>query len=202
MDVISSEPNPAYHQILQSLFQQSSGQPESQAVLFTSANPGEGVTHVVHALSEELALNSAYTVAVFDARKLSLYTDSPERLLDYCRRDERTGVYHFVPSSRNGSDHGATTWHLDARFRDQCMHILRKRFSYVLYDCPSPKKSGELFSLASMMNGVVVVVEANKTPKYQIRNVARTVESAKGHIVGFVLNKRQYSIPEWLYKRL
>ena len=49
---------------------------------------------------------------------------------------------------------------------------------------------------------VVVVVAANGTHKAQIANVERQIHMVNGKILGFLLNKRKYMVPDWLYKRL
>jgi len=56
--------------------------------------------------------------------------------------------------------------------------------------------------LASSVDGVVVVVEAGQSRREEITNAQRTIEQAGGKFLGFVLNKRRYPVPEWLYKRL
>jgi hypothetical protein len=48
----------------------------------------------------------------------------------------------------------------------------------------------------------VVVVAANGTHKAQIANVERQIHMVNGKILGFLLNKRKYMVPDWLYKRL
>jgi len=49
---------------------------------------------------------------------------------------------------------------------------------------------------------VVVVVEAGHSRRDEILNAQRTVLQAGGKFLGFVLNRRRYPVPEWLYKRL
>jgi Mrp family chromosome partitioning ATPase len=56
--------------------------------------------------------------------------------------------------------------------------------------------------LASSVDGVVVVVDAGQSRRDEILNAQRTVETAGGKFLGFVLNQRRYPVPEWLYKRL
>jgi hypothetical protein len=46
-----------------------------------------------------------------------------------------------------------------------------------------------------MLEGVLLVVEGNKTTRSQLDHLERTVEMAGGRIVGCVLNKRTYPIP-------
>jgi len=64
------------------------------------------------------------------------------------------------------------------------------------------KVSAEAAALAANVDGVVVVVEAGRTRRDEIQNARRTLEMARGNFLGFILNKRSYPVPEWLYKRL
>jgi Mrp family chromosome partitioning ATPase len=82
------------------------------------------------------------------------------------------------------------------------LQTLRYSFDFVLLDCPSLKESGDAALFAQAADGVVVVVEADRTRKEQVRSTLNTIEMAEGNLLGCVLNKRQYPIPEWLYQRL
>ena len=79
---------------------------------------------------------------------------------------------------------------------------LRVSFDNILIDCGSLYKSADAAVLASSVDGVVIVVEAGRSRRDQIVNAQRTVAQAGGNFLGFVLNKRRYPVPEWLYRRL
>ena len=72
----------------------------------------------------------------------------------------------------------------------------------MLIDCPSLKESQDVLALAPLVDGVFLVVEANKTTKRQIAFLERTIQAAGGNSLGYLLNKRTYPIPEWAYKVL
>jgi Mrp family chromosome partitioning ATPase len=79
---------------------------------------------------------------------------------------------------------------------------LRVTFDNILIDCRSLHNASDAAVLASSVDGVVVVVEAGQSRREEIINAQRTIEQAGGKFLGFVLNKRRYPVPEWLYKRL
>jgi Mrp family chromosome partitioning ATPase len=56
--------------------------------------------------------------------------------------------------------------------------------------------------LAPGVDGVVLVVEADRTKRDQIQRAQRTIEMANGNLLGLVLNKRRYVVPRWLYRKL
>jgi Mrp family chromosome partitioning ATPase len=52
------------------------------------------------------------------------------------------------------------------------------------------------------MDGVVMVVQAEKTRWEVAQSARQRMEHDKVKILGVVLNKRQMHIPEWAYKML
>ena len=79
---------------------------------------------------------------------------------------------------------------------------LRVSFDNILIDCGSLKDSTDAAMLGSSVDGVVIVVNAGESRRDEILNSQRMIETAGGNFLGFVLNKRRYPVPEWLYKRL
>jgi Mrp family chromosome partitioning ATPase len=79
---------------------------------------------------------------------------------------------------------------------------LRVSFDNILVDCGSVKDSTDAALLGSSVDGVVIVVNAGESRRDEILNSQRMVENAGGKFLGFVLNKRRYPVPEWLYRRL
>lgn len=202
MSLIEVQGAPAYDQILQSLFQRSPAQGFSPSFAFTSANSGEGVSYVVESLARQLSMNPANSVLIASVQALASYTGHLSDLAEHCRAGNHTQIYRLEKSSSGSGIAAINSWQTDVRYRQECLQQLRRRFTYVLIDCPSPKKNGDLFSVASLVDGVVIVVEANRTTKAHIRTLERTIEFVQGKIAGFVLNKRQYLIPDWIYNRL
>jgi Mrp family chromosome partitioning ATPase len=93
-------------------------------------------------------------------------------------------------------------WDGSWQYRRDCINLLRTEFDYALIDCSSLKKSSDLLSVAPFVDGVILVIEANRTRREQIQHAERTIEKARGKLLGHVLNKRTYTIPAWFYRRL
>ncbi len=118
----------------------------------------------------------------------NLYVLQPEKE----EQNDEDGGHHLQPFIGDSEmDRGMTN-----------LQTLRYSFDFVLLDCPSLKESGDVALFAPAADGVVVVVEADHTRKEQLRGTLNTIEMAEGNLLGCVLNKRQYPIPEWLYQRL
>jgi Mrp family chromosome partitioning ATPase len=93
-------------------------------------------------------------------------------------------------------------WRNDRTYRFGVLQSLRQQARYILLDCPSLRKSNEAIGLASLVDGVLLVVEANRTTKEQVSYLERSVSDAGGRVLGHVLNKRTYPIPESVFSRL
>jgi hypothetical protein len=179
------------------------------AVAFTSSQSGEGVSYVVESFGAELARRLQKPTLIVSAKRLQSLS-----MLDFIRMPQC--CYETdIPNLWLLPDEGATThrddargWDLEENFDDstQCglgnVQALRLTFDYVLIDCPALSESGEAALLASSVDGLVMVVEANRTRHEQIRQTQRTIEMANGKVLGMVLNKRTYPVPNWLHRWL
>jgi Mrp family chromosome partitioning ATPase len=177
------EPNLAFQGILNSVFQ---GPEEGEGIViaFTSANPGEGVSYVSHKIASQLSATCSGVRRLSSAELLDdFWPHSPNRYDGFAKTEA------FVP--RTGWDN----------WRGKVMQ-LRARNRYSVIDCPSLAVSGDVLSLAPHLDGIVVVVAANETHKTQVANVERQIQMVNGKILGYLLNKRKYMVPDWLYKRL
>ena len=79
---------------------------------------------------------------------------------------------------------------------------LKLKFDLVLVDSPPLTVSPDALALVSKVDGVVLVVEAEKTRWRTARNVTEKIERVGGKILGIVFNKRRYYIPQSIYKHL
>lgn len=86
---------------------------------------------------------------------------------------------------------------------DNLFARLSKNFDYVIIDSP-PAPTNFAVSLASAktVNGVVLVIEAEKTRWPVVDNARKRIIDNGGNLLGIVLNKRRYHIPNFLYKHL
>ena len=82
------------------------------------------------------------------------------------------------------------------------MQKLRDRFDLVIFDSSSVLDNPESLLLASRMDGLVLVVQAGRTRWEVARSAKRDLESAGVNVLGAILNKQRFVIPEAIYKRL
>ncbi len=79
---------------------------------------------------------------------------------------------------------------------------IRKQFDLILIDSHSISTSVDGLTLCSTVDGVVVVVEAEKTRSPVLLTLKDRVMKSGGNILGVVFNKQRHYIPDWAYKLL
>jgi len=79
---------------------------------------------------------------------------------------------------------------------------LRQRFDLVLIDSPSFASSPDGIAISRRVDGVVLVLEAEKTRWPVAENLKKQIQNNGGNVLGIAFNKRRYYIPEFLYKRI
>lgn len=83
---------------------------------------------------------------------------------------------------------------------DRFLATVRERFDHVIVDAPPLQGFPESLVLSRKVDGVVLVVESGKTRKRTALWAKQQVVDAGGTLLGVVLNKRKYYIPNWLYR--
>jgi protein-tyrosine kinase len=85
---------------------------------------------------------------------------------------------------------------------DDFLKSVRQRFQYVVIDAPPLQGFPESLVLSRKADGVILVVESEKTRKRTALWAKQQIEAVGGKLLGVVLNKRKYYIPDWLYRRI
>jgi protein-tyrosine kinase len=78
----------------------------------------------------------------------------------------------------------------------------KEKFDLVLLDSAPASASPDGISLSRYVDGVVLVLEAEKTRKPVAENLKNRILQNGGNLLGMVFNNRRYHIPEFVYKRL
>lgn len=178
-------------------------------VAMTSATPQEGVSYVTQSFAVEMAQRGGKRTLIADAEMLQ-QADMLQynQVAKYCSPTDVSNLYVFSPEEKILTDGKSQQLKLRKNRKSQLeqglenLQTLRFVFDYVFLDCSALTTSDTAVLFAPAVDGVVVVVEAERTRKEQVRNALNTIEGAKGNLLGCVLNKRRYSIPQWIYKRL
>ncbi len=177
-------------------------------VAISSLNPGEGVTFVARALLRELSsfeLSSVAGVNMSFLRKL--HEPTLEAIRNSIRTTEPAPSEDVRALSRRrrgalvGEDYRGP-WDASWQYRRDCIDLLRSEFDHSIIDCPSLKTTGDLLSIAPFVDGVLLVIEANRTRRDEPRQAEYSIAAAGGKLLGFILNKRICEMPMWLDRML
>ena len=71
-----------------------------------------------------------------------------------------------------------------------------------LVDCPALFLSPSAIRACPHVDGIVLVIEDGARSKAEIQRAVSMVEAVEGRVLGAVLNKRRYLLPDWLYSLL
>jgi Mrp family chromosome partitioning ATPase len=86
-------------------------------------------------------------------------------------------------------------------FRDR-VEQLRGQYAVIIIDCPPILTDGSWSAVLRGVDGVILVVEAEKTRTVVLRSTTKMIGEVGGHILGIVFNRRRQYIPRFLYRFL
>ncbi len=171
-------------------------------VTFIAASPGEGTTTA--ALAFALALHREH------GRRVLLVTNNGQA---------RTGIVEAVTSGQDIQsalkqvDDGVFggPWTASPEGRRQAGKIaqdggfwkgLQSKFDVIVFDAPALQTASDGVGFAQISDTTVLVVAAESTRKQVVENLRDTLATAGAKIAGVVMNKRDFHIPENIYKNL
>lgn len=80
------------------------------------------------------------------------------------------------------------------------LDTIKQNFDYVILDGPSILPSSDVQLIASHLDGIIIVVECEKTKWEVVQQAKANLDNVNGNILGAVMNKRHYYIPNKFYK--
>ncbi|HTR45912.1 MAG TPA: CpsD/CapB family tyrosine-protein kinase [Verrucomicrobiae bacterium] len=200
--------------LVQRIFTCSPAPTAPSTVAFCGVDQGAGCTWVCARASEALARQVPGRVCVVDAnlRSPSLHThfDAERRagfaeamkdaapVRDFLRATCCSHLWLMTSGGTGREPNGALNPdRLRSRLAD-----LRLEFDYVLLDTPPITAFADAALIGRLTDGVILVVASNGTRRDAARVAKESFEAANVPILGAVLNRRTYPIPEALYRRL
>ncbi|WP_420263808.1 CpsD/CapB family tyrosine-protein kinase [Candidatus Magnetominusculus dajiuhuensis] len=182
-----------------------------KSIMVTSAMNGEGKTTAALSLAYTLAVNAKDNVYLADGSWNSPKMDKifnmgevkgisdyfrGEVALDTIVRQTQTENLSVIPFGKKTTNSMEI---LKPAMLKEKIDELRSKCDYVIFDSASIMGSADIAVLSTFFDGVIMVVECEKT-KWQVVDLAKSkLESAGANIIGAVLNKRKFYIPRWLY---
>lgn len=157
-----------------------------KVIQFIGSHEGEGTSTIIHEFARVLA----------KFNKLVLIVDA----------DGREPNQHLFPN-------------IKPKYRPACLLVpnkqisdtqkfgaiwekLRQQFDFILVDSPPATSTHDGLSISPKVDGIVLVLEADKTRWPVAESVKMKIIKNGGRILGIVFNKRRYYIPDFIYKKL
>jgi len=184
------------------------------AVVFASVDRGNGCSRICVEAARILAANTSASVCLIDA---NFRAPSLTRFLGV---PEDRGLADFL--TENGSTRSLARqlkppnlWLLSAgtlapeslsllnsdRLK-VCLQKLRKEFDYLLIDSAALNLYTDALALGGIADGLVLVLQADSTRRESALKGLQTLREANVNVLGAVLNRRTFPIPEFVYRRL
>jgi receptor protein-tyrosine kinase len=185
-----------------------------RTLLIAGSLPGEGSSTVAARFSQLLAEDSRMRVALIDAD----FRNAEARTVPAVERGHGLASVlggslapgrAFRATSRDGLDilpsEGVTpdpyvlcTPEHTGPFID----FVRGQYHYALLDAAPVLSAPETSVLAGSVDGVVLVVRAGRTKREAVQRAIERLRDRGARVLGVVMNRQQYVIPEFIYRRL
>lgn len=90
----------------------------------------------------------------------------------------------------------------ESKSLDYLIAQMKTQADWVLFDSPPINIYNDASPLATKMDGVVMVVQAENTRWEVAQSAKERIKNAKVNLLGVILNRRKMHIPDWAYKML
>jgi Mrp family chromosome partitioning ATPase len=191
------------------------GSPAPKAVTFTAPERHSGCSWLVSRIAQRLAQRVGEKVCVVDANfhwpsLHSLFGIQNERgliqatmragdpLVEFSQRISETNLW-VIPSGGPLKDSNDI---LSSDNMKRRIAEVAREFDYVLIDTPALKPCADSGIIGCLTDGIVLVIAANSTKRDTAVNSKMILEAAHIPILGAVLNRRTFPIPDSVYQYL
>jgi Mrp family chromosome partitioning ATPase len=186
-----------------------------QIILLTAANSNSGITTSSIALANELARTSRGKVLLIDtslsksslSQRMGLeeqdgfldlvLAENPPVLAD-CVEQSPELNFDFLPLGHR-QQYGER---LTAQPLRELFNKLGEEYRFVIIDGDPVYGNGDLLTLSTQVDGVVLVVRGEETRWEVAQAAAQRLIQAEAKLIGSVFNARKYYMPKWVYDRL
>lgn len=183
--------------------------PDGRIVQFVESGEGSACSQLIHAFAKVSSSVLKKSVLLLDSYpQLSInfdFFDQRSRLKWINElNDERSNNTsdNLLSVSRLSIDSGTVPVDLDQDQAEEFMKKLRQTFDLILVHSWSFSVPPKPMLFSPQVDGVLLVVDADKTRWQIAEKQKRELTAQGGHVLGVILNNRTYPIPESIYKRL
>lgn len=179
----------------------------------TGSEVGAGASTVAAQLALELGGEATGPVLLLDADPqhaspaksfgwrtavgLRAVPSSGSSVTDPVQATRHSGLFVWPAGALRGT---AADWSDEAGQR--LLRQLKREFRFIVMDLPPATTLDEGVLAASEFDGFLLVLPAERVRRQAAERIKEHFVRAEANLLGVVLNRREYHIPEWLYHRL
>ncbi|MCY1268551.1 putative tyrosine-protein kinase YveL [compost metagenome] len=187
-----------------------------RVILVTAPTAGSGTTVSAMSLAKQLAQAARGRVLLVDADPSAnglstqlglagdpglfelLLSDARAELLEECALRLADMPFEVLPLGQPSPSAGRFT----VEDMQQVLALLGAHYRFVVIDAEAVYAGNSALGLASMVDGVVLVIRAEMTRWETAQAALERLRQADARLLGTVFNGRRYYMPQWLYNLL
>ncbi len=188
--------------------------PNQRVIQFIGSGPGEGTSTLIREFALKVAQHSNKPVLLIEAdsnkpSQAQAFAMEAKPALDYALKEGKPldGVISQIEQSnlflaslssnffRSLTDR--SFFHSTDMWKEA-----RNQFSLILIDSSPVNASADGLAICEFVDGVVLVIAAEKTRSAVAQNVKREILRREGNLLGIVFTKRKFHIPNSVHKHL
>jgi protein-tyrosine kinase len=198
--------------LVQRVFRSAADAP--RIVVFSAVGHGDGCTWVSSSAAMTLAAQTSASICIIDANlrtpglhnvfgieNTGGFTDAMMQsgpVRSFAQQISGSNLWVMPCGSMTAQSAGT----LNSEMVRARISELRSEFDYVLIDAPPANMYADAISLARLADGIILVLQSNATRREAALKAKESCEIAQVRLLGAVLNKRTYPIPQNIYSRL
>ena len=182
-----------------------------RSLSFVASHQGDGASTAAIATAKSLSVNLAGNVLLVDGNmdipSLDTYFDLPlSPGFSDLFNDPMTPMNELIHKSNEGFDVITSGKNIDkglfkmtSNSFKEILKNMKELYDYVLFDLSPVNEFPMINNIVKQFDGVILVIACESTKWDVVHNVKEKLEASNANVVGFILNKRKYYIPRWLY---
>lgn len=183
----------------------------SKALLFSSRSRGEGATSSLLGFALTIAKGNERVLivdsnfrnpALHDCMGVEKRKGFVEMIMGECTLEDavETTRVNNLKVITAGIQHSKPFSLLESASMDTLIAQMKAGADWVLFDSSPINLYSESVALASKMDGIIMVVQAEKTRWEAAQAAKKQIEDSRGNVLGVILNRRKMYIPGWAYR--
>ena len=177
-----------------------------RAVMFSSAQAGEGTSTVALQFAQALAFGSSRVLFVdANARRPVCFADESQRhaVLDpRVASASMSGLMTPNLAAMPATEEAVQSGNVPAGVIRGALAAAVNSFDWVIVDGPPVVESPDAATLAGLVDGVILVLHAGRAKRPVVARAVEMLRKTGGRVLGTVLNRRVHEIPGFIYRRI